>query len=159
MALPSVVPTTKGPLEVTDADGPKLAATASVAREAAMPAPAEAATVAPMQAEPAMSPPATMPIAVAADSVMMERVPAREEISAPLANEVMAVAEPDALSPMTDAAAIEPVAVAVAPAAPEPADAAVEGAGEVAALEDAGSDATLAADAEAPPTREESPLA
>jgi ribonuclease E len=170
LALPSVMPTSKGPLEVTDADGPAHAPSHSVADAMpAMPAavepapmreskPAEVAVEhAPMSTPEPQQAPSAMP--AVEDAVVAE--PASEPVSMPV------VAEP---SPAPLFAAETPVA----PTAPEAVDAAIEpianpveespadaGSADIAAADAAvaGAESEAEANAEAKEPREESPLA
>ena len=157
IALPSVMPTTKGPLEVTDADGPARDSTPPAANDQRL-----------------------MPVVVASEPVAVEPVAAPVETVAPIADEVVAAPVPDAVvapdsrmaveTSVANDSAIEPAALAVEIAAPEPAaafnsrmavqpaagieaDAQVEATDELASVPDA------EAEAGTPAPREESPLA
>jgi ribonuclease E len=162
MAMPSVVPTSKGPLEVTDADGPRHEAMPIASTDAAT----DNAPGGTTQPESGLPAPTAPPVAVAEQSATVEPMPApdalRSGTDAPVANEPVRALQPETVeTPSTDAFAIEPVAVALETPAAEPADAAADPeadalaqvAGETAQAADA------AADAETPASREESPLA
>jgi ribonuclease E len=160
LAMPSVVPTTKGPLEVTDADGPARdsASSAPAAREAAIVAsdsPVAVQAPAPVASEVVVEPPAPVanevviePPASVANEVVVEA-------PTPVANEALAAPTPEAVgTPVMDEASIEPAVVAVETPAPEAVDAAAveadgpaDAAGEIAKASNAEAEADARANA------------
>jgi ribonuclease E len=169
-APPAAVRATEASLDIANVDVPMQATAPIPPADANAPSAVDTTPAAPPQPEPGLPAPAATLVAVVEPATMTEPTATIEptlapdalhgEAAAPVANEVVGAAQPDAIeTPAAGAFAIEPVAVALETASAEPADAAADPEADALAkvADEAASGPDAAADAGA--SREESPLA